>query len=117
MSSVYIDREATVSIQIYESSDNPDPRSALERAADLRDSLELVSVRTVLADGGWVVRAYELLSDGPQLLESTWEPRAVFDVRFGASKELIDDVGLIESIEVTGSVRDTDFQDTRVSEV
>jgi hypothetical protein len=114
---VWLDREATVSVQVYESTDTADPRAALERAEDLRDSLELVTVRQDLADAGWAVRGYELLSDVPQLLDSQWEPRAVFDVRFGTTKELIEDVGLIESIEITGSVRDTDFENTQISEV
>lgn len=117
ISTVTVDREAVVSITVYESTANTDPRSALATAETLRDSLELVSVRTPLQDAGWSLRGYELLTDAPQLLETQWESRAVFDVRFGTTKELLDDLGLIESIEVTGSVRDTDYTDTRVTEV
>lgn len=98
------DREVVVSVTIYESTDNPDPRSALERASNLRDSLELVSVRNFLAQGGWSLRAVELLTDAPQLLDTKWEPRAVFDVRFGTQKQIIDDLGLIETAGVTGTV-------------
>ena len=98
------DREAVVSVSIYESTDNPDPRSALERAEDLRDSLEKPSVRGTLAANGWSLRAVELLTDAPQLIDTKWEPRAVFDVRFGTQKQIIDDLGLIETAGITGTV-------------
>ena len=116
-STITADREAVVSIQVFESASNPDPRSALETATDLRDTLELITVRAKLADAGWAVRAFELLTDAPQLLETQFEPRAIFDVRFGTTKELLEDVGLIESIEVTGAVRDTDYTATFTAEV
>lgn len=104
LATISLDREVVVSVTIYESTDNADPRSALDRAATLRDSLELISVRDTLAQGGWSLRAVELLTDAPQLVETKWEPRAVFDARFGTRKEIIDDLGLIETVEVTGTV-------------
>jgi len=110
------DREAVISIHVFESA-NSDPRSALETATNLRDTLELVTVRAMLADVGWVVRGFELLTDAPQLRETQWEPRAIFDIRFGTTKQLMEDVGLIESIEVTGTVRDTDYTATFTAEV
>ena len=101
---VEFDRDVTVSITLYERTDEPDPRSAFEAAEALRDSLELPSVRATLADNGWSFRGVELLTDTPQLLGTTWEPRAVFDARFGTRKALIDDLGLIETVGITGTV-------------
>lgn len=117
VSTITADREATVSIQVFKSVTNGDPRSALEAASDLRDTLELITVRNTLAQAGWAVRAFELLTDSPQLLDTQFEPRAIFDVRFGTTKQLLEDVGLIESIEVTGAVRDTDYTTTFTAEV
>ena len=101
---VELDRDVTVSVTVYERTDEPDPRSAFEVAEALRDSLELPSVRETLANNGWSFRGVELLTDTPQLLDTTWEPRATFDVRFGTRKALIDDLGLIETAEITGTV-------------
>ena len=104
MAQVTFDRDVTVNVQIYGSSASHDPRQAFVIAEDLRDSLELTSVRAGLADDGWSFRGVELLTDAPELLDTTWEPRAVFDVRFGTSKELMDDLGLIETAGITGTV-------------
>lgn len=105
MAQVTFDRDVTISVQIYGSSASHDPRQAFGIAEDLRDSLELTSVRAGLADDGWSFRGVELLTDAPQLLDTTWEPRAVFDVRFGTSKQLLDDLGLIETVDIQGSLR------------
>ena len=103
MAQVAFDREVTISVQVYGSSSS-ESRQAFGIAEDLRDSLELTSVRAGLADEGWSLRAVELLTDAPQLLDTTWEPRAVFDVRFGTRKSLLDDLGIIETAEITGTV-------------
>ena len=116
VSAVAFDREAVVSINIYESTETPDPRSALERASDLRDTLELRSVRDTLASNGWSLRAVELLTDAPELLDTTWEPRAVFDVRFGTRKSLLDDLGIIETAEITGTVSGRTVDETLTQE-
>ena len=102
--SIEFDRDVTISVQVYGSSANTDPRQAFGIAEDLRDSLELTSVREALASNGWSFRGVELLTDAPELLDTTWEPRAVFDARFGTRKALIDDLGLIETAEVTGTL-------------
>jgi len=110
MAQVTFDRDVTVSVQIYGS------RQAFGIAEDLRDSLELTSVRAGLADDGWSFRGVELLTDAPELLDTTWEPRAVFDVRFGTSKELMDDLGLIETAEITGTVAGRTVEQTLTEE-
>lgn len=94
--------ETTFSIQIYEAADNPDPRGALQRAIALRDSLDLPSVRAFFRENQWAFRAVELLTDTPQLLGTSWEPRATFDVRFGATSVQSDDLGIIETAAVNG---------------
>lgn len=109
------DREATVSAQVY--SNARDPRDALERAADLRESLDLATVRQRLIEGGWAVRGYELLTSVPDTEDTLWESRAVVDIRFGTTKQQLEDAGLIEKIEVTANVRDTDYSTTTTPEV
>lgn len=105
---IAFDREVVVSISVFEPADEPDPRKAIERTSALRDSLELPSVRSYLADNGWGVRAIEMLSDAPQMVGSKWQGRAVFDVRFGTRKTLLEDLGLIETATVSGSVSGSD---------
>ena len=100
---VQFDREVVVSITAYEDTLS-DPRSAVQRMEDLRDSLEKYSVRDYLASEGWGLRAVELLTDAPQKIDTTWEPRAVFDVRMGTRKQILDDLGIIETTEITGTV-------------
>jgi len=101
---IEFDRDVTISVQVHGSSADTDPRQAFVIAEGLRDSLELTSVRETLANAGWSLRGVELLTDAPELLDTTWEPRAVFDARFGTRKALIDDLGLIETAEITGTV-------------
>ena len=74
---IEFDRDVTISVQVYGSSANTDPRQAFGIAEELRDSLELISVRETLASNGWSFRGVELLTDAPELLDTTWEPRAV----------------------------------------
>jgi len=112
---IEFDRDVTVSVQIYGSSASHDPRQAFGIAEDLRDSLELTSVRAGLAEDGWSFRGVELLTDAPELLDTTWEPRAVFDVRFGTRKALVDDLGLIETVEVTGMFNGVGPEETSLS--
>ena len=109
-STISLDREVVVSVTIYESTEEPDPRKALQRAEDLRDSLEKLSVRETLLENGWALRAVELLTDAPQLVDTKWEPRAVFDVRMGTTKHMLDDLGVIESVEITGTESVSGFE-------
>ena len=115
MAQVAFDRDVTISVQVYGSSSS-ESRQAFGIAEDLRDSLELTSVRAGLADEGWSFRGVELLTDAPELLDTTWEPRAVFDVRFGTRKALIDDLGLIETAEITGTVSGRTVDETLTQE-
>ena len=115
-SELQMQREIVVSVNIYESADNADPRSALETATDLRDSLEAVTVLEPLSLDGWAYRGVELLTDTPQALETGWEPRATFDVRFGTTKTRIDDLGLVEEVVYDGELDDRDFTFTAQTE-
>lgn len=105
---VYLQREVTVSVQIYD--DAADPRSALQRAEALRDSLDLKGVLFTLVQAGWAFRGVELLTDNPELLDSGVEPRATFDVRFGTMKTIIDDLGLVERVIYDGTVELHQYQ-------
>ena len=109
-SELQMERELTVSVNIHESSDNADPRSALETATDLRDSLDALSVLEPLRAGGFAFRGVELLADTPTALETSWEPRATFDVRFGTTKTRIDDLGVVEKVVFDGTVEDIEFE-------
>lgn len=95
-------REVVFSIQINEAANNPDPRAALTQAMHLRDVLDLPSVREDLRLDGWAFRAMELLTDISQLDATQWQPRAVFDVRLGTTVELLDELGIIETIAGAG---------------
>lgn len=108
-SELEMQREIVVSVNIYESADNPDPRSAFNRATDLRDSLDAVTVLEDLSADGWAYRGAELLTDTPQALETGWEPRATFDVRFGITKTRLDDLGLVERVIYDGEIEDQEF--------
>lgn len=105
---IRIQREVTVSVQIYEEVTNNDPRAAYLRAIALRDSLYLPSVRDTLATDGWGLRGIDLLADTPQQVGDGWEPRATFDARFGVAVDQTDDLGLIETAEITGTVESGD---------
>jgi len=111
-SQVDLQREFTLSVSIYESTDNADPRSALDRAQELRDSLDLRTVLMTLAEDGWAYRGVELLSDTTQALEGEWEPRATFDVRFGTTVTRLDDIGLVETVIYTGEINDRNVEFT-----
>lgn len=111
---VLLDRELTISAQVYESTNESDPRSAFQRCESLRDSLDKPSVREFLSGNGFSVRAIELLQDTPQLVDTRWEPRATLDVRFGLAKEMLDDVGVIEQIEVLGEMSSPGMADKEI---
>lgn len=104
-----VNRDMTVSIVVYESDANPDPRAALDRADSLRDTLDLESVRETLAAAGWTFRAVELLTDTPSAGQTDWEPRATFDVRFGIGRELADDLGLVDTVFYEAEVDEREF--------
>jgi len=97
-------REITLGVQIHGAADSPDPRSAFILAEALRDSLERTDATSYLHANGWAFRDVELLTDAPELTGTHWQPRAVFDVRFGQTVSQLDDVGLLESAEVTAVV-------------
>jgi hypothetical protein len=97
-------REVVLSIVVYEDRDNTDPRSALLTATDLRDSLDLYGTLDTLKTNGWAYRGVELLQDTPELLDTGFEPRATFDVRFGVTIEQSDDMGWIETVIFTGDI-------------
>lgn len=113
-SRVLLDRDLTISVQVYESTNELDPRKAFQRCEDLRDSLDKPSVREFLTGNGFAVRAIELLQDTPQLVDTKWEPRATLDVRFGLAKELLDDVGVIEQIELLGEMTSPGMADKEI---
>lgn len=105
-----LQREFTLSVSVYESTDNADPRSGLNRAQELRDSLDLQTVLMTLAEDGWAFRGVELLADTTQALEGEWEPRATFDVRFGTTVTRIDDLGFVEKVFYTGEIDDRNVE-------
>ena len=103
------DRDAILSIQIVgDSSRTQDPRAPLEMVELIRDTLELPSIRASLRAAGWVLREIEMITDIPAEVATGWEPRAAMDVRFGRVVSQTDDVGLIESTEVSGTAKTAD---------
>lgn len=91
-------REFTLSLQAFGD-------SAIQDLMDLRDSLETVSVQQALADSGLAIVEHQQIQDVTFALGSTLEPRAVFDVRFRAGSEIVDDgTGFIQIVEYDGEV-------------
>lgn len=103
-------RELTMSVQVYESTDNPDPRSAYNTVTSLRDALDLPSTRETFRSGGFAFRAVEMLQDTTALLDDHWQPRATFDMRLGAAVQQSDDLGIIETIAGTATVNGAETQ-------
>ena len=108
-------RELSFSIQVIESSEQPDPRAAFEVAEALADSLDLPSVRADLSKQGWAFVRIESLNDVPQVVGTKWEPRATLDVVFRTAVEQSDNVGVVENVEITGDYGD-DQQDEIIVE-
>ncbi|TQE99497.1 MAG: hypothetical protein FKY71_08300 [Spiribacter salinus] len=89
--------ESTFSIHIYEAASAPDPRAALMRVFALRNTLDKPTVREYFRVNQWAFRAVEMITDSPELLDTSWESRAMFDVRFGSTATQSDDLGVIET--------------------
>lgn len=83
-----------------------DPRRAFDLISSLRDSLELVSVRSQLRSGGWVLQEILLMGNVPGIVDTRWEPRAVLDVAMRGIVSQVDDLGVVEIIEGEATVQD-----------
>lgn len=92
------DRQITLSVQTF----GPD---AFDTAMALYDSLHKHAVQVFLFRANDLAFTQHLtpVSDISEIVGSTQEERAQFDVEFRTGVELEDDVGLIEKVEATGT--------------
>lgn len=69
----------------------------------LRDSLERITVQRDLRTSGVAyVRVLSGPQDLPQVTGSTWQQRAQMDVQFRANVDIIDGIGVIETVAYSG---------------
>lgn len=98
-------REMTVSVAVY-------GHGADQIAQDLHSSLEKPTVREQLEKYGLVMIEQLDPQPVPVLVETRWEDRTTFDVRFRACSLTRDNLGYIKDVEVTDQV----LGDTQVIE-
>lgn len=95
------DRQITLSVQTH----GP---GAYDAAMALYDSLHKHGVQVFLFRNGGMAFVQHLtpVNNLSEILQSTNEERAQFDVEFRTGVELDDDVGLIEQVQATGTFDD-----------
>lgn len=86
---------------------------AYDMAHGIYNSLEKVSVQEFLRSRGM---AYVQVLRGPEdmsaIVGTGWEERAGFDVQMRAAITIIDDVGIIERVELTGDLGPVSYEQT-----
>lgn len=79
--------------------------NAFDLAQDIRDSVELISMLDLFYDNGL---AFVDVINGPvdlaAIASTGWEGRAQVDVRFRTNREILDNLGIIEHVELSGQV-------------
>lgn len=99
---IQIQREITLNVNVYESTDSLDPRAAFNHLVTLKNAFNKPSVIATLSANDWGIRAIELMADNTAIIDEKWEPRATFDIRLGTTVTVTDDVGIIESVDLNG---------------
>lgn len=111
LSTITTHDQVTTSIQVFSRID-VDPREALTRAQMVQRALSRPSQLLQLIEGGW---AFVRILLGPQdiseLVDSTWQPRASLDIQWRVARSVIDDLGFVDEIKISGSVEDIDVFD------
>lgn len=75
--------------------------SANEMIALVQQSLDSPVSTDILRSTGLAIRSSETVADKDTFLETSFEQRAVLDIRFGIVLELLDAVSRIEHVEIT----------------
>jgi len=92
------DQSVTVSIQVFGT-------DALEIVEELRDQMEAPSAQLLMHDQGLMfVQVVAGVNDAAAVIGAGWEARAQMDVEFRTLREFVDDVGLIETVELSGDI-------------
>lgn len=90
-------REFTMTVNII-------GEGAYEYAALIQQSFDGPTIVDLLKGQGLVVRSSETIADRTVFLETSFEPRAVVDIRFGLCLELVDNVQWIEFVELVNKL-------------
>lgn len=101
----------TLSIQAFGNPAVTRPVAA-QLAIDLHSSLMKSQVRIPLSKAGLSVQDNGAPRNLTALEETEYEDRWVFDVQFGAAQNVLDDPSTIETVNVQGSVGDTEVDFT-----
>lgn len=98
------DQDVTLSIQYY---DDSLPYSAFDALQTIRNKLELIGTQQAIREAGLAyVQILQDVTDAPAITGTTWESRAIMDVQLRTLTQQTDDVGLIESVRIAGTVND-----------
>jgi hypothetical protein len=99
---VHQDQLVTLSMQYY---DSERAGSAFDKLVTLRNKLELISSQQTLRAAGFsYVQVLQDVTDAPALAGTTWESRAVLDIQLRALVQQSDTIGLIERVEIEGTI-------------
>lgn len=108
--------QVTTSLSVYSSID-ADPRDGLERMRSLRQALVMPSVLLGLSEGGWsFVRVLMGPNNIPNLVDTRWEPRAIMDVEWRVARSVLDDLGLVEQVDISGAVSGKTIMDESITQ-
>lgn len=101
ISTLIVQREAVVSIQIFE--EQGDPRAAMNRAVSIQNAIEKRTTRDFFEIDKLSFRGMDAPVDITAMIGNKFEPRASLDVRLGYAATLEDDFGVIERIAGVGT--------------
>lgn len=96
-------REMMMSLQVFGSSKVSNPM-ALQAAIDLHTSLSKRTVQEGLSRGGLALQGRTEPTNISALEETEFEDRAQFDVKWGVAQNVQDDIGVIEHVNINGTV-------------
>lgn len=96
--------QVTVSFSVY-SETTQHPFDAMDRLKSLRQSFMMPSKLFELGEKGWAfVRILLGPNDVSELVDSRWQPRAVMDVEFRIARSVLDFLGSVEQVGISGEI-------------
>lgn len=101
----------TTSISVF-SSIEANPMDGIERMRSLRQALVMPSVLLGLSEGGWsFIRVLMGPNNIPNLVDTRWEPRAIMDVEWRVVRSVLDDLGVVEQVNISGEISNIPIDD------
>lgn len=98
---MHLDTTFTLQIQVYA---DATPFEAFDIVDLASKRAKLISEQQALRAGGLAFVEVLSVNDAPALIGTTWESRAIIDLQLRTLTAITDEVGLIEKVEVDGSV-------------